>query len=53
MIQECKNKCQHQVQDKHHGDGKRVMNVTASMNGAKRIVRCTVCATEQDERTHS
>lgn len=51
MIQKCKNKdCKHTFQDKEYGNGIRVMNATADTDGSKRVLRCTVCATEQTEK---
>lgn len=35
--------CKHEVQDKIHGKGKRVMNQVKEKQGEKAVFRCTVC----------
>ena len=41
MIIKCK--CAHDGQDKIHGDGLRVANLTLKTDASKQTVRCTVC----------
>lgn len=43
MIGNCS--CKHDIQDKLHGKGRRVLNETQSGSGSQTGTRCTVCGT--------
>lgn len=46
MIMKCR--CEHKGQDKLHGKGNRVFNLTSKKKGVdKKFFRCTVCLQEQ------